>query len=262
VNAVGEIYVCSETVLYKVSLPDDGGTTVDLVQASIMTTSNDARFYGLAFAPAGALGPEEALVAGDGSGYLWSVNAATGATVELGTFGPDPTNSANYLGLSGDMTFYRDSTSGQYKGLATLRSCTPPTNPDYSPTCVKDNDYLAAIDMTALATAVSTGTPAPSLNGGIYGGSATTNGTGIGGGEMFGLAAVSAEIAAFSDFQLFSDGGDNPAKIWSVATPSGAGTVIPVGPPSFTDGWSGAGVTSAITFTLPAPPPPPPVSDD
>jgi hypothetical protein len=48
-----------------------------------------------------------------------------------------------------------------------------------------------------------------------------------------------------------------PAAVLTVATPSGAGTLLP-GTLSFTNGWSGAAVTTSVTITVPPPPPPPP----
>ena len=152
VNAAGDIYINTETEVYQAVLPTGGTGTVTLtngVAISAAAGSNGAYFYALAFTPPGALGPgsPEYLIGGDGSGNLWSINPATGASVNLGNFGNDPTASGNFMALSGDIVFYQvtDSDGGtSYQGLATIRSCTPnATNPSYSPTCGKTNDYLA-----------------------------------------------------------------------------------------------------------------------
>jgi hypothetical protein len=167
------------------------------------------------------------------------------------------------MALSGDIVFYQATNEDggtSYQGLATIRSCTPnATNPSYSPTCSKTNDYLAGVDMGALATAFSSGTPAKSLNAGIYGGSTTTLGNGIGHGEMFGLAAVGTDVVGFAKYQAPTGAAVIPASNWTINTAptSGAGTQLPQAF-SFTNGWAGAAVTSTVTINVPPPPPPPP----
>jgi hypothetical protein len=113
--------------------------------------------------------------------------------------------------------------------------------------------------MTALATAFSTGTAATSLNAGIYGGSTTTLGNGIGHGEMFGLAAVGTDVVGFAKYQAPSGGAVIPASTWTINTDptGGAGTILPQSF-TFTNGWAGAAVTSTVTINVPPPPPPPP----
>ncbi len=260
VNAAGDVYVNSESAVYKAALPATAPGPVVLTQVSTIAATSGTRFYALAFAPAGALGSSEMLVGGDGNGNLWSIDIANGGkTTELGSFGVDPSTSGNILALSGDIVFYEDS-SGKFQGLATIRSCKPAAKSTSSPTCSKSNDYLAGVDMTALATAFTSGTPAASLNAGIYGGSSTALGAGIGHGEVFGLGAVEGNVIGFSRWQSADGGGIAPA-LWSISTAAGSagggGTSIP-GSFSFTNGWSGAGVTSKVTIVVPPPPPPPP----
>lgn len=262
VNAAGEVYVNSESAVYKATLPATAPGPVVLTLVSTIAATSGTRFYALAFAPAGALGATEMLVGGDGNGNLWSIDLANGGkTIELGSFGDDPTTSGNILALSGDVVFYTDS-SGKFQGLATIRSCKPAKSSTSTPTCSKTDDYLAGVDMTALATAFSSGTPAASLNNGIYGGSATALGAGIGHGEVFGLGAVEGNVIGFSRYQTADAGVIAPA-LWAISTgedggaASGSGTSIP-GTFSFTNGWSGAGVTSKVTIVVPPPPPPPP----
>jgi hypothetical protein len=243
VDSAGDVYVISESVLYKATLPAGGSGTVNLTKVTALSTKSGQRFYALAFAPAGVLGAGEGLVAGDGAGVLWSVDPQTGATSELGSFGKD--GSSRVFALSGDIVFYLDG-SGKPTGLATIRSCSPGGT-----SCTTTNDYLAGIDMTALSTAFTSGTPAGSLLAGIYGGSASGKGPGIGFGDVFGLAAWQGDVFGFT-----RGSGTKPAKLLSIDTTSGAGAPVP-GAASVTNGWSGAGVTTKVTITVPPPPPPP-----
>ena len=88
--------------------------------------SDRPKFYALAFAPAGALDPNnEILVGGDSTGNLWSITTTGGATKSLGDFGADPIISGNIFELSGDIVFYIDSSTNP-TGLATIRSCPSP----------------------------------------------------------------------------------------------------------------------------------------
>ncbi|HEY2514089.1 MAG TPA: hypothetical protein VGI39_24650, partial [Polyangiaceae bacterium] len=149
VNAAGDVYVNTETAVYKATLPPTNGT-VQLTSVATITETSGQRIYALAFAPAGALDTAETLVGGDGNGELWSINVSTGAVSDLGSFGNDPSVSGNILALSGDLVFYDDG-SGKPTGLATIRSCKPATGSGKSPTCTKNNDFLAGVDMTAMA---------------------------------------------------------------------------------------------------------------
>jgi len=263
VNAEGALYACTETTIYTATLPTTSPGSVTLNESITISGAGGATFYALAFTPAGALGPDESLVGGDSSGNLWAINPTTGAAISLGSFGPDPTNANNVLTLSGDLVFYVDGT-GAFQGLGTIRSCSNP-GAGKSLVCGKNSDYLAGVNMQALSTAYNSGVPAASLNNGIYGGSASTLGNGTGRGEDFGLAAVGGSVFAFSRYQLTGgpDAGPQLPAILLVDTSSdpssGAGTVVP-GPSSFTIGWSGAAVTTAVRIVVPAPPPPPPPS--
>jgi hypothetical protein len=110
--------------------------------------------------------------------------------------------------------------------------------------------------MSALATAYSTGTPAASLNAGIYGSpSPSETGPGTGYGDVFGLGVWGGNVYGFTRGSTSG----TPASLLSIATSgasAGQGTLIPESV-TITDGWSGAGVTTTVTVTV-APPPPPP----
>jgi hypothetical protein len=86
VNAAGDVYVNTETAIYKAMVPDGGGT-VSLMKVATIATTAGQKFFALAFAPKGVLGSGETLVGGDGAGLLWSIDTASGATKNLGNFG-------------------------------------------------------------------------------------------------------------------------------------------------------------------------------
>jgi hypothetical protein len=241
VNAAGEVYVNSESVVYRATLPTGAGT-VALTKVASIALQSSQKFYALAFAPAGVLGATETLVGGDGSGELWSIDTTSGATRDLGSFGSNPGDTKDILALSGDIVFY--SVGGVATGIATIRSCKTGGS-----SCTSSDDYLAGIDMTALASAYATGTPAPSLLSGIYGGSTGSTGPGTGFGDLFGLGVWEGSVFAFGRSQS-----SNPPTLVSIDTTTGGATLISSAF-SFTDGWSGAGVSTTTTVTIGAPPP-------
>jgi hypothetical protein len=243
VDANGDVYVNTESVVYKAALPATLPGTVTLTQLAALQTSN--RFYALAFAPAGALDPSnETLVGGDGSGEVWAIDTASGATTDLGHFGSDPSKSGNIFALSGDLVFYADA-SGKATGLATIRSCK-----SGGTSCGKD--FLAGVDMTALAGAYTSKTPAASLLAGIYGGSTSGPGSGTGFADVFGLGAWQGSVFGFTRHTSAS-----PPTLILIDTTSGAGSQVATFNFANNNGWSGAGVTTKVTISVPNPPPPP-----
>jgi hypothetical protein len=249
VDAEGDVYVNTETVVYKASLPAtfSATATVALTQvAAIATASKDQSFYALAFAPTGFLGSGETLIGGDSTGELWSIDTSGGAVQDLGNFGAVPgSSSGKIFALSGDMVFY--TSAGVATGLATIRECD-----SKGESCTSNNDYLASIDMTALSTAYTSKTPATSLLGGIYGGSSTSVGPGTSYGEIFGLGAWEGSVFGFTRAETSS-----PPNLISISTTSGVGSLISSSFGFTTGGWSGAGVTTTTTIKVPPPPPPP-----
>ncbi|HEY8079010.1 MAG TPA: hypothetical protein VIF62_32985, partial [Labilithrix sp.] len=180
VDASGNVFVNTNDTIYSAALPSGGGGSVTLTKIATIAVGSGQQFFALAFAPAGVLDATETLVGGDGNGELWSIDSKTGAIKDLGSFGPDKTN---VFALSGDIVFYDDG-SGNPTGLATIRSCKSGGS-----NCTTTDDYLAGVDMAALTNAYKSGTPAKSLLKGIYGGSASSKGSGVGRGEIFGLGA-------------------------------------------------------------------------
>jgi hypothetical protein len=251
VNAAGNVFVNSETVIYQATLPTGGTGNVALTKLATISNSKGGDFYALGFTTKDALGTGtgEVLIGGDGNGELWSIDQTTGATKDLGSFGADPSNSSSVLALSGDIVFYNTS-SGTPLGLATIRACT--TSSKGTNTCDGTSDYLAGINMTALANAYGSGTPAPSLNGGIYG-SPSQNETGPGTGfkDVFGLGVWNGTVYGFTRSVTGVS-----ASLLSIDTTTGQGTIIPE-TVSISNGWSGAGVTTTVTVSIPNPPLPP-----
>jgi hypothetical protein len=234
VDAAGDVYINSESVIYKATLPAGGTGAVVLTQIAQIALQNNS-FYALGFAPAGFLGSGETLIGGDNNGVLWSIDPTTGATRDLGNFGTDPSDPDSILGCSGDIVFYT-SAAGVPTGLATIRSCAK----DGSDCSTKD-DYLAAIDMTALSTAFTSNTPG-TLLAGVYGGGTGSVGPGTGFGELFGLGAWEGTVYGFGH-----DTGD-------LVTISAQGMGTLVSAMSGTE-WAGAGVSTTTTITVAAPPP-------
>lgn len=242
VNEAGDVYLVSETTLYKAALPAGGGTDVALTKVSDISVQGGQKFYALAFTPAGVLGAGEGLVGGDNTGELWSIDPSTGAIKDLGSFGKD---GSRFFALSGDVVFYKNA-AGAPTGLATIRSCQANGN-----NCTTTNDYLAGVDVAAMTTAFNSGTPASSLLEGIYGGSSSSKGPGIGSGSVFGLGAWEGKVFGFT--RNNASGGP---RLLAIDPTSGAGSTSGAAL-SFTNGWSGAGVTTKVTVTVPPPPPAP-----
>ena len=251
VNAAGAVYVNTESAVYSAALPATPGPTakVALTLLSNIAATASTYFYALGFTTSDALGvgTGEVLIGGDNNGELWSINTVTGATQDLGNFGPDSAHPGNVFALSGDVVFYTDGV-GNPTGLATIRSC----NAGSRSTCLRTSDFLAGIDMTALAAAYTGHTPAPSLLAGIYGGTATTSGPGTSYGDLYGLGVWSGNVFAFSR-SISSPA--VPPLLLTIDTTSGVGTPVTGQTWSFTNGWSGAGVTTTVTVTIPKPPP-------
>jgi hypothetical protein len=240
VDSAGDVYVNSESVIYKATVPQSPGT-VQLTKLASIALQTGQKFYALAFAPAGALASGEILIGGDINGELWAIDTTNGNTKDLGSFGVDPSHSGYDFALSGDLVFYNDAKNNP-TGLATVRPCKPKTT-----TCITSSDYLVAVDMTALANAYKTSAGASLLKG-IYGGSSTSDGTGTGYGDLFGLGAWEGTVFAFAR----KTSSNATPLLLTIDTTTGAGKVVSSSF-NFTNGWSGAGVTSSVTVTVPPP---------
>lgn len=242
VDANGDVYVNTESVVYRAVLPSSPPGTVALTRVAALQTTD--KFYALAFAPAGALATGETLVGGDASGELWAIDTTAGATVDLGHFGSDPAKAGNVFALSGDVMFYVDG-AGKPTGLATIRSCTATGG-----SCGKD--YLAGVDMSAMKAAYTSGTPAASLLAGIYGAAGSGAGNGTGYSDVFGLGAWEGTVFGFTRHTS-----STPPTLLLIDATSGAASSVATFNFPGNNGWSGAGVTTKVTVSVPNPPPPP-----
>jgi hypothetical protein len=231
VNASGDVYVNTETAVYKAKVPTSPGPIALTLQTSII---GQGKFYALGFTPPGVLGSAEGLVGGDSNGELWYIDTSTANATpqDLGGFGQDSTG--NPWELSGDVVFYTQ--DGAPTGLATIRTCTGGAHGS----CDHSNDSLAAIDMTALSQAFSTKTARSLLKG--------TYGTGTGYGDLFGLGAWGNVAYAFSREQS----GGTLAQLVQIDGTTGKGTSLQQFG-SITSGWSGAGVTTKAVINVPPP---------
>lgn len=231
VNGNNEVWANTETVIYQATLPAGGTGPVTLTKKAKITVGSGQKFYALAFTPAGVLGAAEALVGGDNKGNLYYIDATTGAPQDLGGFGNDPMG--NPWQLSGDVVFYTQ--NGANLGLATIRSC--PNN-----RCSLTNDYLAEVDVAAMTAAFTNHTNTAPLLKKVYG-------TGTTFGSLFGVGAWGDKVFAFSRVK----GGDAgaPAQLVQIDG-TGVGTSLQTFA-GITAGWSGAGVSTKATITVPMP---------
>jgi len=229
VDAEGSVWVNTETDVYRASLPSSPGPVALTLETS---TSGNHKFYALGFAPAGFLGSAEALIAGDDEGELWYINtsSANSTPQDLGGFGTN--GNGDTWELSGDLVFYTQ--NGTATGLATIRTCSSSKSD-----CGKSNDYLAAVDMTALQQAFTSGTPGSLLKG--------TYGSGTGYGELFGLGAWGNAAYGFAREQS-----NTPAQLIQIDGTTGVGASLQQFP-NITSGWSGAGVTTKAVISVPQP---------
>lgn len=220
VDASGNVYVNSETAIYRAAIPTGSGTVALTLQTQLPSGS---KFYALGFTPAGALESGQSLIAGDSQGNLYYIDTSSASATpqELGGFGGS-------WELSGDVVFF--SSGGSTIGLATIRQC--------SPSCDTHNDSLAEIDMSALAAAYTSHTPSTALLQQLLG-----SGTGFG--DLFGIGAWGNNVYAFSREQ---GGGSTPAQLVQIGS-SGIGMSLQSFP-NISSGWSGAGVTTAAPVTI------------
>jgi hypothetical protein len=226
VDGNDNVWVNSESTVYKAALPSGGTGSVTITASTQLGTSTS--FYALGFTPAGTLETGESLIAGDSKGNLYYIDQ-TGASPpqNLGGFGPAP--GGGTYELSGDIVFY--SSNGSPRGLATVRPCKS------SSSCTETNDVLVEIDITAMQQAKMK-VAVSSLLQQVLG----SGGTGYG--RLFGIGAWGSSVYAFSR----ASGSSSQAQLIQIDS-TGVGTSLQ----SFsaiTAGWSGAGVTTKAQVTV------------
>jgi hypothetical protein len=98
------------------------------------------KFYGLTVAPENTLGAQEVLIAADGQGGLYQIDATSGTPTQVGTLGTD-TKTGLPWALSGDIVFLAN--GGAPIGFATVRTC-----PNNKPCATVDT--LIEVDVKAI----------------------------------------------------------------------------------------------------------------
>lgn len=241
VSATGEIWGIGKSNVYRLEVD---GAAVMCTQTIPLNNPADIRFYGLTFAPKGVIEPDaEVLIAGNTAGELWSVSDA-GELVMRGTLGTVPVNDGNghsypYAGkkweLSGDLVFLEN--GGSPAGFATVRDC---PNPPSSAGC-HVVDTLVELDVPKLATAGS-GSVLKSIRGQIVPAASCDDGS-DGYGSVFGVTAWKDKVFGFGR-------GQNIAGLaLTIDNDTGAACILK----SFTQEWSGAGITTTAEVDIPPP---------
>lgn len=225
VDGNDNVWVNSETTVYKAAVPTGTGTVMLTVATQLGTSTS---FYALGFTPAGTLETGESLIAGDSKGDLYYIDQSGAAAPQnLGSFGPAP--GGGTYELSGDVVFYN--LNGSPRGLATVRACKT------SSSCSTTSDVLVEVNIAALQQAYTSKSPAPSLL-------QQSLGTGTGYGRLFGIGAWGSSVYAFSR----ASGTSTQAQLIQIDS-SGTGTSLQSFP-SITAGWSGAGVTTKAQVSV------------
>jgi hypothetical protein len=240
VNALGEVWGVSATAVHRLEI----GQGVVHCGATVPLDNPDGeRFYGLTFAPAGVLGSEEVLVAGNSAGELWSIDAS-GALAQRGHFGTVPANDGNghdyeHAGtaweLSGDIVFVDG--GGAPLGFATVRDC---PNPPSSSGC-STTDTLVEIDVAALQTA-TTQSITNAIRGQVVKSPSCDDSDNSGYGSVYGIVAFDEQVLGFARV---------PTGGFAVTIDNADGTACLL--QSYNARWAGAGITTLA----PAVPPPP-----
>lgn len=222
----GSLYGVSESAAYPLQIT---GSTVHC-SATWPLPSTNTNFYGLTVAPENTVATQEVLIAADGTGALWQIDATTGATTQVGTLGTDPTTSKPW-GLSGDIVFLAN--SGSPIGFATVRvkSTDPDTLIQVDVSLVKPGTASAMKAVIGKVTQGS-GCAAPTV------GSAPAAGTAFE--SMFGIAAYENNVYGFSHKGDIVQIDNNTASACLLGSL-----------PSMT--FAGAGVTTSAPVVAPSP---------
>ena len=130
----GKLYGVSEGAAFPLTIA--GGT----VHCEATWPLPLTKFYGLTVAPENTVAKDEVLIAADGQGGLYRIDATSGAPTQVGTLGVDPKTKLPWA-LSGDIVFLAN--AGSPIGFATVRTC-PPSKP-----CATV-DTLIEVDVNAI----------------------------------------------------------------------------------------------------------------
>ena len=223
----GKLFGVSETAAYPLTVR---GSTVHC-DASWPLPAN-AKFYGLTMAPENTVDKAEVLIAANGAGELFRIDATTGTTTQVGTLGADSKGQA--YALSGDIVFLAN--NGAPIGFATVRTCT--RSKSGTTTC-SPTDTLVEVNVSAIhpgTQSVLKGTRGP-----VNKGSWCTNASSPSAfGSMFGIAAFKDKVYGFSRKGDFIE----------INNADGSGCLVA----SYgSDKFAGAGVTTVVSVVAPPP---------
>ena len=223
----GSLYGVSEKAAYPLTIT---GSTVHCA-ATWPLPNTHANFYGLTVAPEGTVAAQEVLIAADNGGNLFQIDATTGNTTQVGTFGTDTTSSLPW-GLSGDIVFLAN--GGSPIGFATVRTCTSAS----SSSCQK-TDTLIQIDVTLVKA--GTQSTLKVVSGPVNKGSWCTNPASPASfGSMFGIAAYQDKVYGFS----------NKGDVVEIHNTDGSGCLVN----SYASmAFDGAGVSTLAPVVAPPP---------
>jgi hypothetical protein len=180
-------------------------------------------------APEGTVDASEVLIAANGAGQLYRIDANTGATTQVGTFGTDPQTGTNWS-LSGDIVFMAN--GGSPLGYATVRTCS-------SRSGCSSVDTLIEIDVSAVKPGAQSVTKA--VRGAVNKGSWCTNAASPPTfGSMFGIAAFQDKVYGFS----------RKGDVVEIRISDGSGCLVAA---YSSDAFAGAGVTTIAPVQAPPP---------
>jgi hypothetical protein len=219
----GKLFGVSTTAAYPLTVQ---GSTVHC-EATWPLPAN-SRFYGLTVAPENTVAAGEVLIAANGAGELYQVDANTGNTTQMGTLGKDP-QGVPYQ-LSGDIVFLAN--AGNPVGFATVRTC----NTAKPPKCAT-TDTLIEVDVKAVRPGIQS--VLKSTRGLVKKGNWCTNAASPATfGSMFGIAAFKDQVFGFSRAGDFIEIHNNDGTACLISS-------------NTMDKFAGAGVTTSALVIAP-----------
>ena len=224
VSATGQLYGVSEVAVYPLTVTSSG-----VHCAAVWKLPSGSKFYGLTMAPANTVDTDEVLIAANAAGELYKVNADTGATTQVGTFGTDPQTKKPWQ-LSGDIVFLAN--GGSPEGFATVRVCS-------STSCTSTTDTLIEVDVSKVQPGTQSVTKA--VRGAVTTGSwCTVSGAPSSYPELYGIVAYEDQVYGFSRTGLVVQMHNDDATACPVSSATNRS-------------WAGAGVTTSAPVVVPPP---------
>lgn len=217
----GKLYGVSQVAAYPLSIGTDG--TVHCEETWPLPANS--RFYGLTMAPENTVNAQETLIGANQAGELYSIDAQTGKTTKVGTFGKD--NKNNPYQLSGDIVILAN--GGSPVGFATVRTC--PNN--------KCQDFDTLIELDVAAIKPGAGSVLKSVRGALnLATSCKKAGIPTQFGSVYGVAAYGDKVYGFT-----RDG-------YSIEISNANGDTCMIGSSSSMK-FAGAGVTTIASIIAP-----------